>query len=115
MYSTSIPNGGLGLKPHHIGLVLASYGLFAATLQALIFQPLLNRFGPRKICMAVMVSLMISTLMYPAMSAFAKRAGRVDGKVMVCMVVQVASLLIMFPGYSTSSIFSTLTCQIADL
>jgi len=75
MYSTSIPNGGLGLEPHYIGGILACFSLFAATLQSLLFQQVLNRYGPGRMMTATMLGLAVSTAMYPLMSKFAKDAG----------------------------------------
>ncbi|GLB44763.1 putative major facilitator superfamily protein [Lyophyllum shimeji] len=54
MYSTSIPIGGLGLDPYHIGIILSAFGFVNAIVQLLLLPPLVRRFGPKKLCLAAM-------------------------------------------------------------
>jgi hypothetical protein len=100
MYSTSIPNGGLGLEPHHIGSILAAFALLAAILQALLFQRVLKRYGPGRVMAGTMLGLSVSTAMYPLLTMSAKAAGQVNATVMVLIAVQVSGLLTVYPGYS---------------
>ncbi|KAL0569629.1 hypothetical protein V5O48_012338 [Marasmius crinis-equi] len=48
VYSTSIPEGGLGLSPYQIGVILAVFGVCNAVLQILVWKPLLKRIGPKR-------------------------------------------------------------------
>ncbi|KAK1226807.1 hypothetical protein PQX77_010214 [Marasmius sp. AFHP31] len=72
VYSTSIPEGGLGLSPYQIGVILAIYGICNAFLQILVYKPILKHIGPKRIIAAA-------------------RAGRVNGLVWGLIVAQMSS------------------------
>lgn len=48
-YSTPIELGGLGFEPITIGLWMGAYGIANGILQAIIFPPLVNKFGPKTV------------------------------------------------------------------
>lgn len=88
MYSTSIPLGGLGLDPFEIGLILGGFGCLNAIVQTKFLGRFIRKYGARKVYMCSFAGIPFCFLAYPIMSFFAKRAGRVDGFVIVCMSIQ---------------------------
>ncbi|KAF8969121.1 major facilitator superfamily multidrug-resistance, DHA1 sub-family [Flammula alnicola] len=101
MYSTSIPLGGLGLDPFRIGTILGSFGFVNAFIQANLLGRLIRKFGARKIYMISFSALFFCFMMYPIMSHFARRAGRVDGFVVACIIVQLACQTVISMAYGS--------------
>lgn len=99
MYSTSIPLGGLGLDPFQIGLVLGGFGCVNAIGQAKFLGRLIRKYGARKVYIISFSCIVICFLMYPIMSFFAKRAGRVDGIVYTCMAIQLCFQAGIYSAY----------------
>lgn len=48
-YSTPIELGGLGFDPVTIGFWMGAFGIVNGILQAIIFAPLVNKYGPKTI------------------------------------------------------------------
>ena len=99
MWSTSIPLGGLGLDPLHIGATLGTFGFVNATIQINCMGPLLRRFGVVRVFRTSVCSLLLCFTMYPLMSHFARDAGRVDARVMLCMGVQLCCQTMIYFAY----------------
>lgn len=99
MYSTSISLGGLGLDAFSIGLVLGGSGALNAIAQAKFLGRFIRKYGARKVYTVSFSCIIFCFLMYPLMSFFAKRAGRVDGLVIACMIVQLGSQAMIYAAY----------------
>ena len=99
MYSTSIHLGGLGLEPFTIGLVLGAFGCVNAIGQAKFLGRLIRVYGARKVYIISFACIIMCFLMYPVMSFFAKRAGRVDGIVYTCMAIQLCFQAGIYSAY----------------
>ncbi|KAF8217611.1 major facilitator superfamily domain-containing protein [Mycena galopus ATCC 62051] len=93
MYSTSIPNGGLGFSPYLIGVTRGVWGILNSFLLIFLVAPLIRRFGARTIYIFTFGNIAICIGAYPLLSFFAKRAGRIDGIVWTIVVVQLVSNL----------------------
>lgn len=104
MWSTSIPLGGLGLDPLHIGATLGTFGFVNATIQINCMGPLLRRFGVVRVFRTSVCSLLLCFTMYPLMSRFARDAGRVDARVVICMGVQLCCQTMIYFAYGERSI-----------
>lgn len=104
VYSTSIPIGGLGLDPYHIGIILSVFGFINAIIQLLVLGPLVRRFGPKNICLAAATSYLGNIGLYLPLSYFARKAGRVDGKVWAVIVVQLLTRLTNGMAYGSIQI-----------
>jgi len=48
-YSTPIELGGLGFDPATIGIWMGAFGIINGVLQAIIFAPLVNKYGPKTV------------------------------------------------------------------
>ncbi|KAJ7150848.1 major facilitator superfamily multidrug-resistance, DHA1 sub-family [Mycena crocata] len=90
MYSTSIPNGGLGFSPYQIG----------ATRVGGVWR-LVRRFGPRNIYIFAFANFTICIGAYPLLSFFAQRSQKVDGIVWTIVVIQSISNLAITMAYSS--------------
>ncbi|KAF8228343.1 MFS general substrate transporter [Tricholoma matsutake] len=88
VYSTSIPLGGLGFDPYRIGTIMGAWGLINALVQGLLLGPTVRQFGARKSFIASQISYVASLASYPLLTFFARRAGRVNAKVWVVLIVQ---------------------------
>ncbi|KAF5379659.1 hypothetical protein D9615_005771 [Tricholomella constricta] len=93
VYSTSIPVGGLGLDPYHIGIILSVFGFVNAIVQLTMLGRLIRRFGPRNVYFVAQISYVVNIGLYPFLIHFARQAGRVDSKVWVVIVAQLVSRL----------------------
>ncbi|KJA17811.1 hypothetical protein HYPSUDRAFT_145981 [Hypholoma sublateritium FD-334 SS-4] len=88
MWSTSIPLGGLGLDPYHIGATMGTYGIINAVFQINFMGRILRRLGTVRAFRASICSYLVCFAMYPLMSHFARAAGRLSVPVILCMGVQ---------------------------
>ncbi|KAJ7575491.1 major facilitator superfamily multidrug-resistance, DHA1 sub-family [Mycena floridula] len=104
MYSTSIPLGGLGLKPSHIGTIMACTGIAGVMAQILILSRLMQRYGPRKMFIASLASSFIAFGAFPLMSFMAKRAGKVDAGVILVIGVQLSCSLMVYVAYASMQV-----------
>ncbi|KAF8071542.1 major facilitator superfamily domain-containing protein [Lyophyllum atratum] len=104
MYSTSIPVGGLGLDPYRIGIILSAFGFFNAIVQLTFLGRLIRRFGPRAMCIVATISYIGNIGLYPLLGYYARKAGRVDGKVWAVIVPQLLFRLTNGMGYGSIQI-----------
>ncbi|KAF8150885.1 major facilitator superfamily multidrug-resistance, DHA1 sub-family [Crassisporium funariophilum] len=100
-YSTSIPLGGLGLDPFQIGVTLGTFGCINSIFQLNVLGRVIRKFGARKVFINSFCSLLGSFLMYPIMSFLAQRAGRVDGFVIMCMIIQLCCQSMIYLAYGS--------------
>ncbi|KAF8217624.1 major facilitator superfamily multidrug-resistance, DHA1 sub-family [Mycena galopus ATCC 62051] len=105
MYSTSIPNGGLGFSPYLIGITRGVWGILNSFLLLFFVAPLIRRFGARTMYIFAFGNIAICIGAYPLLSFFAKRAGRVDGIVWAIVVVQLVSNLALSIAYASIQLF----------
>ena len=105
-YSTSIPLGGVGLDPYHIGITLGSFGCINAMVQARFLGPSIRKFGARKVYIHSFPGLFACASLYPIIRYFAQHFGRVNNIVIVCMIIQLSFQMLIFSSYGILSIFS---------
>ncbi|KAG2075426.1 MFS general substrate transporter [Suillus decipiens] len=74
-YSTPIELGGLGFEPITIGLWMGAYGIANGILQAIIFPPLVNKFGPKTVFQFCEGSFILIFAMFPITNIVASRNG----------------------------------------
>lgn len=107
VYSTSIPLGGLGFDPYRIGTIMGAWGLINALVQGLLLGPTVRQFGARKSFIASQISYVASLASYPLLTFFARRAGRVNAKVWVVLIVQLILRMASGLAYGTSHLGRT--------
>ncbi|KAF8217566.1 major facilitator superfamily domain-containing protein [Mycena galopus ATCC 62051] len=112
MYSTSIPNGGLGFSPYLIGVTRGVWGILNSVFLLFFIAPLIRRFGARTMYIFAFGNIAICIGAYPILSLFAKRAGRVDGIVWAIVVVQLVSNLATSIAYADSAVKNTASIQL---
>jgi len=104
MYSTSIPLGGLGLDPFHIGAALGIFGCVNSLIQMKYMGRFIRKFGARQVYIFASPAISGCFAMYPIMSFFARRAGGVDAIVISCMVVQLTCHMSIYMAYGMFSL-----------
>ncbi|KAJ7627078.1 MFS general substrate transporter, partial [Roridomyces roridus] len=105
MYSTSIPNGGLGLSPYQIGVTRGIWGVTNSCFQIFVVPRVFRRFGARKTYIFAFSNFIVCIGAYPLLSFFAQRANKVDGIVWALVVIQLASNLAIGMAYAASQIY----------
>ena len=98
-YSTSIPSGGLGLDPFKIGMTFGAFGCVRAVIQATVVGPLIRKYGARKMYIVSFPGFFACFTLYPIMRYFAQLSGRVDGIVIVCMIIQLIFDMCVYAAY----------------
>ncbi|QRV75725.1 major facilitator superfamily transporter [Ceratobasidium sp. AG-Ba] len=73
MFAASVQNGGLGLNPRSIGLILGLQGVVTGIVQVFCFAPIHRRFGSKRTFVAGLTAYMCLTLSLPVMNALARR------------------------------------------
>ncbi|KAJ7263660.1 major facilitator superfamily multidrug-resistance, DHA1 sub-family [Mycena haematopus] len=105
MYSTPIALGGLGLKPYNIGLIMGLCGISNAVTQVVLGGRVIRYFGARRVFSAGFCALMFAFCAFPVLSAFARRAGRVDKAVVVMLVCQLSSVFVLYFSFAATMLF----------
>ncbi|KAJ7772383.1 major facilitator superfamily domain-containing protein [Mycena metata] len=105
IYATPIALGGLGLSPLYIGRIMGSLGFVNVFTQIFFSARAIRYFGPRTIFITAFCWLSCSFLAYPLLNYFARRAGRVDWRVIAVMLFQMSSSLVIFPTFACTQIF----------
>ncbi|KAJ7908640.1 major facilitator superfamily domain-containing protein [Mycena leptocephala] len=105
MYSTSIPNGGLGFSPYLIGVTRGVWGVMNTFLQLFLAARLIRWLGVRTAYIFSFANVAVCIGAYPLLSFFAQRAGRVDGLVWTIVVVQLISNLALGLAYSSVQLY----------
>ncbi|KAJ7585665.1 major facilitator superfamily multidrug-resistance, DHA1 sub-family [Mycena floridula] len=100
VYSTSIPLGGLGLRPRQIGTIMAAVGICGCFAQIFLFSKLIRHFGHRRMYLASLGGSFLANSAFPLMSFFAKRAGKVDFLVILVMIGQLTCSLYVYIAYN---------------
>jgi MFS family permease len=105
MYSTSIPNGGLGFHPFKIGLILGVVGFINGISQLVFLSKAISRFGPRRLYMFTYGTVFIALIAYPIMNSMARVTGDVNPSVWVVLVIQQLCNITIYAAYGCSFIF----------
>ncbi|KAJ6587292.1 major facilitator superfamily domain-containing protein [Mycena sp. CBHHK59/15] len=105
VYSTPIAIGGLGLKPHNIGLIMGLCGFSNAVVQAAVGGRIIRHFGPRRVFNAAFCALACIFSLYPLLSVLARRAGRVDGAVVAVLVCQLSGNFVLYYSFAATMLF----------
>ena len=100
IYSTSISNGGLGLTPYQIGLILGLYGVANATLQLFVWKPMLKRLGPKKMFILSYSFHMVRVFIMMLARVAASKAGTVNWVVWALIFAQMLSSSLGATAYS---------------
>jgi hypothetical protein len=74
-FSTPVELGGLGLAPHHIGKILAVYGIINGSLQIFYFAKAQARFGNKIVYMTGIASSLLVFAFFPIINILAKSKG----------------------------------------
>ncbi|KAG7090170.1 hypothetical protein E1B28_011777 [Marasmius oreades] len=103
VYSTSISNGGLGLSPYQIGVILGTFGVCNAILQLLVWKPMLKRIGPKGMFILSYTFHIIRVFLMMLARIAAARAGKVDWLVWALIVIQMAASTLAATAYNSIS------------
>jgi len=109
VYSTSIPLGGLGLDPFHIGATLGTYGCINSIIQMNFLGRFIRKFGARQVYIYASPAIAGCFAMYPIMGFFARRAGGVDAIVIACIVFQFTCHMAIYMAYGMFSLLNAST------
>lgn len=104
MYSTPLEYGGLGMTPFAIGTILGTFGIINTVFQAKFIGQVMRHFGTRKLFTFGILSLCVTFAIYPVMKYAARRGGGVDGFVIMCIVIHLASMAPMYMAYGKQPI-----------
>ena len=100
-FSTPIELGGLGLPPHHIGKILAIYGILNGFLQIFYFAKTQARFGPRNVYIAGIASSLLVFVSFPVINHLARTAGGNHMLVWLAVAFQVITSIFINFSYGT--------------
>lgn len=78
VYSTSISLGGLGFDPYRIGVIMSALGILNSLVQIIFFGPIIRKLGARSTFIIAQIAFVVIIGLYPLLSFFTRRAGRVD-------------------------------------
>ncbi|KAF8207046.1 major facilitator superfamily domain-containing protein [Mycena galopus ATCC 62051] len=104
-FATPIQFGGLGLKPHDIGLILSICGISNALVQAFFGGRIIRHFGARRIFIAGFCGLAVEFAMYMLIGFLARRAGRVDVMVGLALACQLSCTFVIYFSFATTALF----------
>ncbi|KAJ7501506.1 major facilitator superfamily domain-containing protein [Mycena galericulata] len=105
VYATPIAMGGLGLSPLYIGRIMGFCGFLNIFTQTFLSARAIRYFGPRRIFITAFCCLSSAFLLYPLLNYFARGAGRLDGRAIVVMMLQLSSSFVIFPTFACTQIF----------
>ncbi|EKM57753.1 uncharacterized protein PHACADRAFT_158787 [Phanerochaete carnosa HHB-10118-sp] len=108
-YSTPIELGGLGLAPHHIGKILAIYGILNGFVQIFYFAKTHARFGTKNLYIAGIASSLLVFVTFPVINYLARIAG--DKDVYVWLAVGFQVIVSIFINFSYGCVFIYITAS----
>ena len=103
-YSTPVELGGLGLPPHHIGKILAIYGIINGFLQIFYFAKTQTRFGAKNVYLAGIASSLLVFVSFPIINHLARTAG--ETHLLVWLAVGFQVIVSIFINFSYGESFS---------
>ena len=104
MYSTSIPVGGLGLKPFQIGTIMFVWGATNAILQVCFGGWIIRTLGPRKAFTLSLASMLVSFSAFSMESYLARHAGYINWHVMAFMGIQLTFNLLVSTAFGAGHV-----------
>lgn len=110
VWSTSIPLGGLGLDPFHIGWIMGIWGILNALFQMTFLGHMIRRFGPKNVVLFAFSCYVMTFMLYPVLSFFARSTGKVDAKVWMVLLVQLIVAASSFGAFAHQ-----LECKLSSL
>lgn len=92
------------MTPFAIGTILGTFGIINTVFQAKFMGQMMRRVGARKLFTFGILSLCVTFAIYPVMKYAARRGGGVNGFVIVCIVIHLASTAPMYMAYGEQPI-----------
>lgn len=114
-FSTPVELGGLGLPPHHIGKILAVYGILNGFLQIFFFAQTQARFGAKNVYMVGVASSLLVFISFPMINAFARMGEGSEWLVWLAVGFQVVTSIFINFSYGKFTITSTAPVSPTDL
>lgn len=111
-FSTPIELGGLGLAPHHIGKILAVYGIINGILQIFFFARTQARFGVKNVYVVGIASSLLVFISFPIINSLARRGGGNHWLVWGAVAFQIISSIFINFSYGKIMISSLLTLEL---
>ncbi|KAJ6494415.1 major facilitator superfamily domain-containing protein [Mycena sanguinolenta] len=105
MYSTPIALGGLGLQPQEIGIIMGLCGMSNALVQVAFGGRFIRYFGARRVFSLGFCALMLLYCVFPLLSVFTRRAGRVDTMVRMLIVCQLCLISVLYFTFAATMLF----------
>ena len=99
---TRVPDGGLGLSSHQIGVVLAAWGAYNVLFQFFASPRLTDRLGAFRMQVITQGAIPLIFVLFPVENALARVAGGFGGWVKVVLVVHLMIMSLIYVGYGTS-------------
>jgi hypothetical protein len=98
VYTTSIPNGGLGLPPPSVGVALGAFGLASGLFQTFVFVHIYNWLGPKPVFRLSISTYLPMFILFPLMNLSALYKG-VNLLTWVEIALQVSLYVLMDMGF----------------
>ncbi|TFL01704.1 major facilitator superfamily domain-containing protein [Pterulicium gracile] len=105
VYSTSIPNGGLGLVPFVIGLIMGVVGFVNGMFQLALLSKSIARFGARGLYIVCYATVLFAILAYPIGNAMARVTGSMNPSAWAVLVAQQFCNIPIYAAYGCSFMF----------
>ncbi|KAL1686403.1 major facilitator superfamily domain-containing protein [Schizophyllum commune] len=102
---TRVPDGGLGLSSHQIGVVLAAWGAYNVLFQFFASPRLTDRLGAFRMQVITQGAIPLIFVLFPVENALARGAGGFGGWVKVVLVVHLMIMSLIYVGYGTIHMF----------
>ncbi|KAL1669217.1 major facilitator superfamily domain-containing protein [Schizophyllum commune] len=102
---TRVPDGGLGLSSHQIGVVLAAWGAYNVLFQFFASPRLTDRLGAFRMQVITQGAIPLIFVLFPVENALARVAGGFGGWVKVVLVVHLMIMSLIYVGYGTIHMF----------
>ncbi|KAI0346548.1 member of major facilitator multidrug-resistance DHA1 sub-family [Trametopsis cervina] len=106
-YSTPVELGGLGLPPHHIGKILALYGIVNGFLQIYYFARTQARFGPKNVYMVGIGSSLVVYAFFPIINFLARTQGTTHPIVWFAVAFQIITSILINFSYGCAFMYIT--------
>ncbi|KAH9926269.1 MFS general substrate transporter [Epithele typhae] len=97
--ATPLALGGLGLGPPAIGTLLCAAGLANGVIQVLVFAPLVDRFGAKRVLQTALAAFVPLFALFPAVAASARAAGGVRAATMALLGAQLVLVCLTNMAY----------------
>ncbi|KAL1728370.1 major facilitator superfamily domain-containing protein [Schizophyllum commune] len=102
---TRVPDGGLGLSSHQIGVVLAAWGAYNVLFQFFASPRLTDRLGAFRMQVITQGAIPLIFVLFPVENALARQVDGFGGWVKVVLVVHLMIMSLIYVGYGTIHMF----------